>query len=69
MSHFDSARALIAAQIMNSIFVHIEGVEGQNLASLVRGYVRANFVRKSSSQHVPCSARSRRLRFERVEGL
>jgi hypothetical protein len=33
MSHFDSACArslLVRAQIVNSIFVHIEGVEGQN---------------------------------------
>lgn len=36
MSHFDSARALIAAQIVNSIFVRIEGAGGKTRRSLAR---------------------------------
>jgi hypothetical protein len=45
MSQFDSARALsllVRAQIVNSIFVHIEGAGGQNSSARVRGYVPAN---------------------------
>ena len=39
MSHFDSACArslLVRAQIMNSIFVHIEGAGGKNFGVLAR---------------------------------